>query len=316
MSSWRRQKSNAGPVAVAGNARLDVVLVAESEASALGHLATAAVPVDWALTSGSVEPQCCDGALRAVLGTAAGDEPVRREPSAISQVVAVSGGCRYAFSFWGVADQPASIGEILWRAGDCGLARADRVPIAEADPTVSNDTQACPHPVLQRAMFEAPAGTSQAEVRFTVPTGGHAMVGPVSLRGSDLLGANPDFSQRTDDGFEGWAPDPAGGALSIPAGRAGAAQVRNDSATPGALVQAIAVGAGPLVIELAGRVTAEGDDPGPRWSCAYSTRPEPRSATPCPHRCPSTSSTGCSCPPTCRPASRRRSCDSRCHLAR
>ena len=171
-----------GLVAVAGSPRLDVLLVASSLASSLARFTTAAVPAGWVLTSGAVEPRCLGADLVAVLGRRRHEgtlaEP--REPSSLSQIVAVAGGCHYEFSFRALADQPASAGEVLWRNGECGLARADRVPIAELDPPVkgrrdSDEAEL----VLHRLAVEAPAGTAQAEVRFTVPTGGLAAVGSV-----------------------------------------------------------------------------------------------------------------------------------------
>jgi DNA-binding beta-propeller fold protein YncE len=273
------QGTTPSPRALAGSARLDLLLVADAGSQALLRLATDAVPVDWVLTSGTVEPHCFDGDLAALLGhrrarlllditpsIAAGGEPAPpRVPSSISQVVPVRGGCRYFFSFRALADQPASEGEVLWRTGDCGLARSDRVPITEFERPPGRDHHAAdPKLVLHRVTLDAPPGTSQAEVRFTVPTGGLAGIGSVSLRGSDTVGADPDFQQHAD-GAPGWAADPGGASLSIErAAGANATRIVNDAAAAGSLVQSFAVTGGlPLVVEVSGRVAASGDDPGP-----------------------------------------------------
>ena len=259
-------------VAVAGSARLDALLVAESLGSSLARVGTAAVPLDWVLTSGAVEPRCLAADLVALLGRRrvarpriAVVEPEPRVPSAISQVVPVTGGCRYVFSFWGLADQPASAGEVLWRAGDCGLARADRVAITEIErPARGDDETDEPTLALHRLAVAAPVGTSQAEVRFTVPTGGLAAIGSVSLRGSDTVGSNEDFSEQTDGAIGGWAAEAGGGELSTEVTAGEAARIANAAGIAGALVQSFAIAAGrTLTIEVAGRVTAAGDDPGP-----------------------------------------------------
>ena len=283
----------AGPVALAGSAGLDMLLVARGSDGSLVRLATDAAPLDWVLTSGAVEPYCFDGDLAALLGaprvqrqvdrvdaagaasgspTAAGDEPQPREPSSISQVVAVSGGCRYTFSFRALADQPASEGEVLWRSGDCGLSRSDRVPITEFEPSPDEKgKRADPKLVLHRVTLDAPPGTTQAEVRFTAPPGGAAGVGSVSLRGSDAAGADTDFQEQADGAPGAWAADPGGAPLALePGARGSAAQIVNSAAAPGTLVQSFAVSGGlPLVVDVRGRTTAPGGDPGPQLGVRF-----------------------------------------------
>jgi DNA-binding beta-propeller fold protein YncE len=275
-----RQVSSApageSPTAVAGSPRLDVLLVAESEGGALARYAVPAVPLEWTLTSGSVEPRCFSGDLSALLGrstprlSTTRTQVTRREPSAISQVVPVSGGCRYEFSFRALADQPDSVGELLWRAGDCGLSRADRVPIVEFERT-SAKRRATGEPRLQlhRAVFQAPAGVGQAEIRFSAPPGGLAAVGFVSLKGTDAAGVNDDLQQRQNGQVVGWASDPAGADVSLGASDTGV-RVANEQANAGALVQQVAVTAGrTLSVELTVRATASGAAPGPELELRF-----------------------------------------------
>jgi hypothetical protein len=269
----------ADPVAVAGSPRLDVILVAESEAE-VARFATPAVPLEWTLTSGSVEPRFFAGDLGALLGRprqvdvvvgpAATPTPARG-PSSISEVVPVSGGCGYAFSFRALANQPASVAEVLWRGGDCRLACADRVPIAELEQPDPKAHIAAPEPalVLHRKSLQAPAGAGQAEIRFVAPSGGLAAVASVSLRGTDARGVNEDLQEVADGRPVGWSTDPATADLTLD--REGASlRITNDGAESGALVQSVDVAPDrPLEIELVERTTAAGAEPGPQLEVRF-----------------------------------------------
>jgi DNA-binding beta-propeller fold protein YncE len=268
--------TGASPSAVAGSPGLDVLFVAESEGSGLARYATPPVPLEWTLTSGSVEPRCFAGDLAALLGrprfvvVGTREDATRPEPSAISQVVPVAGGCRYEFSFRALADQPDSVGEVLWRPGDCGLAHADRVPIIELERSASVRREASvPALLLHRAVLDAPAGAQQAEVRFTTPPGGVAAVGFVSLKGTDAAGVNSDLRQRQNGGALGWDSDPRGADVTVdPAGAA--VRVANDGAGVGALVQKVPITAGGVLeLELVGRCTAAGSAPGPQLEIRF-----------------------------------------------
>jgi hypothetical protein len=122
---------------------------------------------------------------------------------------------------------------------------------------------------LHRAVLEAPAGAQQAEVRFTTPPGGIAAVGFVSLKGTDAAGVNSDLGQRQNGGAVGWDPDPQAADLTLgPAGQV--VRVANEGVDAGALVQKVAVVAGHVVaIELVGRATAAGADPGPQLEVRF-----------------------------------------------
>jgi Helix-hairpin-helix domain len=256
---------------VAGSPRLDALVVAESEGGGVARVAAPAVPLEWTLTSGAVEPRCFVGDLAALLGRRSrnrGKEDgarVHREQSAISQVVPVAGGCRYEFSFRALADQSESVGEVLWRGDDCTLARADSIPIVEFEPsTKDRDAEAEPRLLLHRKALDPPPGTRQAEVRFTVPPGGLAAVGFVSLKGSDAVGINADLQQRENGRAVGWSVDSGGAVLTLGRSESGVV-VANEEVETGALVQrAAVVPRRRLVVELVGRATGAGADLSPR----------------------------------------------------
>ena len=274
----RRQVAAAGPLgrdpsALAGSAALDELFVAYFEEAYVTYIVTgAALPVEWTLTSGAVEPRCLAGDVVAVLGSRArrpGERTPPRGPSALSQVVPVTPGCRYALSFTGVADQPDSVAEVLWRDTSCGLAQSEQIPVAELDRSQGATGAPAPSLVLHRKTFDAPAGADQAEVRFSVPSGAHAMIGAVSLRGSDAAVRNEDLRERDGDRPAGWDLDPPGSQVSLePA--AGAVTVENPNGTAAALVQSITVTAGsPIEVELTARVVRPGADQGPALELRY-----------------------------------------------
>jgi len=261
------------PEALAGSAGLDELFVAFSEQAVVTHIVTgAAVPVEWTLTSGAVEPRCLDGDVVAILGTLRrppGQRTPARGPSALSQVVPVTSGCRYELSFTGITDQPDSLAEVLWRDTSCGLAQSVQIPIAELDRPQVATTAPAPSLVLHRKTFDAPAGADQAEVRFSVPSGGHAWIGAASLRGSGAAGRNEDLREQDGDRPAGWDFDPPNSRLTLePA--AGAVTVENQTGIAAALVQSITVtGGNPIAMELTARLVAPGADPGPALELRY-----------------------------------------------
>ena len=145
---------------------------------------------------------------------------------------------------------------MLWRSGDCGLSRSDRVPITEFEPSPDEKGKRADPKLARdpRGRLDAPPGTTQAEVRFTAPPGGAAGVGSVSLRGSDAAGADTDFQEQADGAPGAWAADPGGAPLALePGARGSAAQIVNSAAAPGTLVQSFAVSGGlPLVVDVRG----------------------------------------------------------------
>jgi predicted flap endonuclease-1-like 5' DNA nuclease len=84
-------------------------------------------------------------------------------------VVPVQGSCRYKLSFYGVTNDHEAQAEVLWRQAGCGLVRTDTVPI----PLLAGDPPSGEQPRLSQArgQWTAPAAATQAEVRFSVPTG-------------------------------------------------------------------------------------------------------------------------------------------------
>ena len=152
----------------------------------------AALPVDWQLTAGTVEPACLPGSGEIVallgnvftLGTREGRQagPVT---SSISQVVPATGGAAYRFGFDAISLAEEAVGQVIWRGDDCVTGRTDRVPIAVVDLERQRSVERLPHHQLD---LVAPAGATQAEVRFFVPDG-TAAVDRVSLVGSaDVVG--------------------------------------------------------------------------------------------------------------------------------
>ena len=248
-----------------GSPRLDALAFTDEFGPRFVRLARPALPLDWTLTSGSVDPWCFAGDLGALLGRPPEPEdrsrptPLRR--SSISQLVAVQAGCRYTLQFRGLADQDASVAEVLWRPGGCGLARTDRLPITAFDPE-AREADAPAQLPLHRAELEAPADAVQAEVRFVTPAGGQALIGSVSLRGSATIGANEDLLEREAGQPVAWTSEAPGGPLTFTAGAG--VLVSNDTAAAAALVQVVAVdGPGSISLELVGRIVASGAEPGP-----------------------------------------------------
>jgi DNA-binding beta-propeller fold protein YncE len=151
----------------------------------------AALPVDWQLTAGTVEPLCLPGSgeIVAVLGNVFIDahEGTQAGPvtSSISQVVPATGGAAYRFGFDAISLAEDAVGQVIWRGDDCVTGRTDRVPIAVVDLEHRTSVERLPHHQLD---LVAPAGATQAEVRFFVPDG-TAAVDKVSLVGSaDMVG--------------------------------------------------------------------------------------------------------------------------------
>jgi hypothetical protein len=147
-----------------------------------------ALPVDWQLTTGSIEPECLPGTtdVVAVLGrptVTASAVASKRDPvtTALSQIVPTTGGAAYRFAFDGLSLFDGAVGEVMWRGADCVTARTDRVPITVIDPAFRESADRLAH---HRLDLVAPAGAAQAEVRFFVPDG-LAAIDKVSLAGSD-----------------------------------------------------------------------------------------------------------------------------------
>ncbi len=242
-------------------------------------------PDHWTLTTGFVLPVPFTDPfhLTAVLGPVTNEEheaqPAR--PSALSQVVPVTAGCHYDFSFWGVANTFDATAEIIWRGGACAVQRTDRIPIQglTVEPKMPEKIavmdgagltrlsairavnlsksvrQRLPELHFHRARLQAPPGANQAEIRFLVPPLYNATVDSVSLQATQDAVANGDLLQVRDEALVGWQLSPAtatGVALrQVETGM----ELANLEASPISLVQSFAVTAGqPGVLLLYGRL--------------------------------------------------------------
>jgi len=224
------------------------------------------VPAEWMLTAGSVTPYCLNGDAQIV--ALLGHVPAATEPAppanGLSQVVPAAA-CTYDFSFWGLSDQDGSVGEVLWLDQTGQLLRADQLPIQvwaqpsapagsfqiltpaptpSPTPTPASDPDLLfekalsgpQPPLLHRSRLLAPAGTAQAEVRFTVPSGGLAAVSMVSLAGAAAAVDNSDLQILQNGIPQGWTLTPQGAGVSISLVES-SVEIQNGSSTTAELVQ-------------------------------------------------------------------------------
>jgi len=146
---------------------------------------------DWELTAGEIEIGASGGVF---IGSNDG-------PTGLSQIVPVRAGCRYRLDVTGRGSRDDVVAEALWRGSDCAAVRTDQVSL------VDEREKRLP---FHRAYLEAPAAATQAEVRFTVPTGESADVRHASF--ASVRGAlfNGDLRQQDEDGIpSGWNLEPA-----------------------------------------------------------------------------------------------------------
>lgn len=145
-----------------------------------------ALPAEWELTAGVVAPYSLEstGEVFALLGSARQARGDDREgvvgPSAISQVVPAVGGAPYRFTFDGLSTVEGAVAQVRWNGDRCSPERTDRVPVTVFDRSAHGSLDRVPH---HEALLVAPAGATQAEIRFWLPE--EAMiVDKVSLLGS------------------------------------------------------------------------------------------------------------------------------------
>jgi hypothetical protein len=215
----------------------------------------AEVPEDWAVVGRT---------QRSVLIRFVSEAPVRQallllpledRTGSLSQVTAATGGCGYRFQFLGVADRPGVLAQVIWREAGCGAARIDAVEVFQLpdleDRRPSRDELlAFEARLLHRLEVEAPAGATQAEVRFLVPPGTQALFAAVSLVATEELVANPDLAQLGEDGaVVGWAVPPG---LVVPG--LGASVLDNQGPEEATVTQTVAVPEGSrFALQLVGR---------------------------------------------------------------
>jgi DNA-binding beta-propeller fold protein YncE/predicted flap endonuclease-1-like 5' DNA nuclease len=160
-------------------------------------------PADWAVTSGTVGLQCVPGAgpvmvLGGLIPPPGGGikPPPPASDTGVSQVVPAHGGCPYELSFLALAANDGAIAELLWSASDCtALPASDPIPIHAGARTAT---------ASQRVRVTAPAGATQAELRFQVPAGNVAVVGQASLVGASGALTNADLNTLTAGKPDGW----------------------------------------------------------------------------------------------------------------
>lgn len=232
---WLASPSVTPPVSAAGG-RLVISPAGTHAALASGGVGHAdlftigdALPVEWEVTAGRVRPVSLPstGEVFALLGDQAGISGRRATPpAAISQVVPVSGGVRYRFSFDGISSVTGGIAQVRWSGQACAPERTDRVSVSVFDFASGRSLQRIPHHDIA---LTAPHGATQAEVRFYVPEAAMAVDRVSLLASSDVAG-------------DSWAPsDPA--TVVLPAD-AGGTTVSNGAATTQAVSQVAAVRAG------------------------------------------------------------------------
>lgn len=228
-------------------------------------------PDHWTLTAGFVRPVCLaePPGLAALLGPVGEAENGMRprRPSTLSQVVAAAGNCAYDITFWGISNSDEALAEIIWRGDGCARQRTDRIPIEVAEP-VNTFSQAAAVSTMDETLaglrglrrhhahLEAPAGATQAEIRFLVPAGHNALIDSVSFQGSLEQITNDDFQQDDAGELLGWEMEASSAALTLlPAGDQ--VLLQNASPAPAVLRQEIMTPAGqPFELMLAGHIQA------------------------------------------------------------
>src|SRR5262249_48716862 len=183
------------------------------------------VPEEWELTAGSVRFSSDERA--AVLGD-------KTQRSALSQVVAVSGGCRYVLTVVarGVPDAAA---ELLWRGESCSGVRIDRLPLDPVPAASGAGRTATAGPLtvtVYRLVTDAPPQAGQVEVRLRAPSAAALLLTRVSLQATDDAVTNGDMLEPGDAGPAGWTLSPADATISVEPGTDGPG--RHNRGAPGA----------------------------------------------------------------------------------
>ena len=172
----------------------------------------APVPEIWQLVApGRVSPFCLDEPFRiAALFGEIGDKSL--PPSSISQVVPVSAGCLYEFSYWGIANADGAAGEILWRTADCSSPSKDVLPVQASRPSFGNASRQGNFASLlkfHRLRAKSPDGAIAAEIRFRTTFDMWALIDRVSFGTVDPTLANSDFLESEAGVPKGWTLVPS-----------------------------------------------------------------------------------------------------------
>lgn len=239
---------------------------------------TLGLPDEWTLTQGFVMPLGLGEPYRlaALFGPVTAEECAAQppRPSSLSQAVGATGGRTYDFSFWGIATAAGAMAEVIWRGDACALQRTDRVPLRidedravkpcpAVDPLQPEDW---PDLLLHRVRLVAPAGATQAEIRFITPPGKNAIVDAVSFQATAETTVNGDLLEVNDDGeVVGWqlAPATAAGVALLPV--AGGLRLSNAGSQAASLLQSFPVAAAqPFSLHFEGEIGGVGAGGPPR----------------------------------------------------
>ena len=239
---------------------------------------TLGLPEEWALTQGYVMPLALEAPhrLAALFGPVTAEECAAQppRPSSLSQTMAAASGQTYEFSFWGIALSAGATAEVIWRGDACALQRTDRVPVQIDEDAAIRPCPAInpaapdtwPELLLHRARLEAPAGATQAELRFIAPPGKNALIDTVSFLATGETTVNGDLLQVDENGeVVGWqvAPATAVGITLSPA--ADGLRVGNTGSATADLVQTFAIAAAqPFLLRFEGQIAAVGAGGPPR----------------------------------------------------
>jgi hypothetical protein len=156
------------------------------------------VPSDWTFTGTfKLEDEKAGG--HPTLTGESGGTPI---DAALSQVVPISPSCRYELSLLGRAEHsdPDAVAEIFWLDQQCNLQQTDSIPFHE--------TQDVDDLARHRIRAAAPAGATQAEVRFRVPAGKSISLNKISLQVAANALLNSDLQSLEGGLPAGWNVTP------------------------------------------------------------------------------------------------------------
>ncbi|HWN40932.1 MAG TPA: helix-hairpin-helix domain-containing protein [Thermoanaerobaculia bacterium] len=207
-----------------------------------------ALPVAWTVTAGRVRRAALPGRGPVAFLGEIGQQGDRMNPApvataAVSQVVPVTAGCTYELFFQGIATERDAVAEVIWKAGNCGVARTDSVAITPIDERAAQARGLASLPLhLHRGRLPAPEGATQAEVRFRAPAGVAAWVDGASFRGTAASVLNGEL---TGEGLpEPWQLAPEGAPGFAVLTRPDGPRLRNSGAREAAISQEIELGEG------------------------------------------------------------------------
>lgn len=199
------------------------------------------------------------------------------EPTGLSQISPMMGGCQYLFEFTGSAigaEGAEAFAEIIWLSENCGVIRIDQIAFPPRRSPVGGVAISSNERLLsvnqidkfipRNANLVAPIDAVQAEIRFLISEGGEALVDQVSLKATIEGVINADLRDIRSGAPEGWSVSPPD--LEDPVSirfeqEKPAIVITNPAENDESLVfsQHVPVSPGrPFIFEFAGRVDAVG----------------------------------------------------------